>query len=366
MQNDPRILLICLTRRGGLLHFNDCLSEELTKLCELKAVSAANAEHAILTPNVQMETLDTGKGAKGTILKLFSPKTWLRLRKIVRDFDPDIVHIASAQEWNPALGFFIRFLLRKPLVYTLHDVIHHEGAPVYFRITEAIFQKLPEYFVVLTEQGKKILQKRGIAPGRILVVPHGVYDFFTQYRREDIAEEKEILFFGRIEEYKGLGILLDAVKPIFALYPNWKLNIVGGGDITPYQEALNHPNISITNRYVSDEEVAGFMQRCSIVALPYISASQSGVIPTAFAFEKAVVATNVGGIPDAIHDRETGLLIPPNNVRALTNALMELITDSELREKVAKGGKQFAENTLGWKAIAEKHLAFYREIIGGD
>ncbi|MHC1773136.1 MAG: glycosyltransferase family 4 protein [Flexilinea sp.] len=366
MEPNLKILLICLTRRGGLLHFHDCLAESLSKLCTVGMITAENAEHTgevHSNPAIQFFPLNTGVGKKGTILQLFNPLTWIRITRAVHTFQPDIVHITSAQEWNPLLGFFIRFLLRKPLVYTIHDVVYHEGTPKYFRITETIFRKIPRFFVVLTNQGKDVLISKGILPERILVVPHGIYDFFTQCSDDAIEPENEILFFGRIEAYKGLDILLKAMPAVLRKHPDWRLHIAGGGEIKPYRQYLTDERILLTNRFVTDEEVAVFMQRASIVALPYLSASQSGVIPTAFAFHKAVIATNVGGIPDIIQDHQTGLLIPPNDVQALTKAILNLIEHPVLREKIGEKGFIFANENLGWTAIAKKHLSFYRQII---
>ncbi len=368
MKSNRKILLICLTRRGGLLHFHDCLVKSLGEFCVVGTVTAKNAEHnEDLSADLSVShfLLNTGSGKKGTFLQLINPLTWIRIARIVHQFKPDVIHITSAQEWNPLIGFFVRFILRKPLVYTIHDVVHHEGTPKYFQITEAIFRKIPRFFVVLTRQGKDILISKGAAPERILVVPHGIYDFFTHYHTGLIHPEKEILFFGRIEPYKGLDILLRAIPDVFSKHPDWRLHIAGGGDISPYRKYLNDRRILVTNRFVSDAEVAGFMQRASIVALPYLSASQSGVIPTAFAFRKAVIATGVGGIPDMVQDHRTGILIPPNDPEALTQAINELIEHPLLREKVGENGFAYANEHLGWNAIARKHLAFYEQILTG-
>lgn len=357
-----RVLLICLTRRGGLLHYNDCLAEALSRICDVKLLCAANAEHAHALPDVDLETIDTGKGAKGTILKLFSPETWKSIRRISGQFEPDVIHITSAQEWNPALGLFIREILRKPLIYTIHDVVHHEGTPFYFKMTESLFRGMPDGLAVLTNEGKETLIKRGVPAEKILVSPHGVYDFFTRHRT-GVPEQKEILFFGRIEPYKGISVLLNAARPLLDQDPEWTLQIAGGGDVTPYREQLNHPQICLTNRFLSDAEVANFMERASIAALPYLTASQSGVIPTAYAFGKAVVATAVGGIPSMVRDEETGLLIPPNDAAALQNALRRLMYDPELRSRLGAAGKQFAATELSWTSIAEKHADFYLRFL---
>ena len=362
-EKKPRVLLICLTRRGGLLHYNDCLTESLSRICDVRLICGENAEHAPgALQGVDLRTLNTGKGAKGTVTKLFSSQTWRTIRGISDEFNPDVIHITSAQEWNPVLGYFIRHTLHKPLIYTIHDVVHHEGTPFYFKITEGAFRNMPDGLVVLTASGKQLMIQKGFPAEKILVTPHGVYDFFTKYRK-GLHEEKEILFFGRIEPYKGLDVLLDAVRPLLDENPDWKLHIAGGGDVAPYQEKLAHPRIKVDNRFLSDEEVADFMEQAAIVALPYLSASQSGVIPTAYAFEKAVVATAVGGIPDMVKDHITGLLVPPNDPSALEKALRELIQNPELRGKLGAEGRKFAETELSWDSIAEKHVNFYREFL---
>ena len=361
MSDNIRVLMICLTRRGGLLHFNDCLADSLSRICDVRLICAQNAEHASELPDVDLQTIDTGRGAKGTILKLFSPGTWKELKRLSDEFRPDIVHVTSAQEWNPAMGLFIRQTLKKPLIYTVHDVIHHEGTPFYFKVTEAIFRRMPDGFVVLTDQAKQILAEKVPSGRKILVAPHGVYDFFTQFGSDTVTEEKEILFFGRIEPYKGVGVLLEAVRPLLEEFPDWTLHIAGNGDVTPYQALLDHPRIRLTNRFLTDREVAEFMQRSSIAALPYLSATQSGVIPTAFAFAKPVTATRVGGIPDMVRDGETGLLVPPNDPEALRAALKRLMEDPELRSRLGRAGCEFAKTELSWDSIAQKHLSFYRE-----
>jgi glycosyltransferase involved in cell wall biosynthesis len=217
---------------------------------------------------------------------------------------------------------------------------------------------MPDGLVVLTNEGKQILLQKGFPENKILVVPHGVYDFFTKYSK-GIPEKQEILFFGRIEPYKGIDILLEAARPLLDTNPDWRLQIAGGGDITPYRNQLSHPQINVTNRFLSDEEVAGFMEQAAIVSLPYLSASQSGVIPTAFAFGKPVVATAVGGIPDMVQDRKTGLLIPPNDIHALRATLEELMHDHNLRKTLGTAGKEFAAAELSWDSIAVKHRDFY-------
>lgn len=360
-----KVLIICLTRRGGLLHFNDCLTRELRTFCELKVISVENAEHIDqYRYDAEIDlTLNTGSGAKGTLSHLLNLKTWRFFSKVIDSFKPEVIHITSAQEWNPFLGVYFRSIKRIPLIYTLHDVIPHEGMPLYTRITEKLFRHQPDGFVVLTAKGKEILVSEGIRSDSILVVPHGTYDFFTEYTDPLIKPRLEILFFGRIEPYKGIEILLKAAQNTLDRHPNWTLHIAGGGSLEPYRKYLDRPQIRVSNRFLSNEEVAAAMHTASIVALPYLTATQSGVIPIAFSFRKPVIATNVGGIPDVIKNLETGLLVPPNSISALDYALEKLIGDPALRRQLGENGWKYQKEELGWRSIARKHADFYESFV---
>lgn len=367
MKSGIKVLCISLARRGGMLHFHDSLIEGLAGVCTVGSLTAESADHRARIAaqrGVRHYFVDTGVGSLGTVGRLFAPSTRRAIQSAIENFCPDLAHVTGAQEWNPALGS----ALQKrgiPIVYTVHDVIHHAGTPGYFRLTEAIFRRMPDGFVVLTAEAKRELIAVGKSAAKVRVIPHGVYDFFRDADADAAreGERKEILFFGRIEPYKGLPILLDAWAELAPRYPDWKLVIAGGGDVSGLGERLNAPRIELINRFVSDEEVGGLMRRAAIVALPYLSATQSGVIPTAFPFEKAIAATAVGGIPDLIRDGETGLLVEPNNTGAFRDALERLMTDAELRARLGKAGAEFARKELNWGAIARAHLAFYEEIL---
>ena len=364
-----KVLCVGLARRGGMVHFHDCLVEGLAPICRTASLTATGADHGdrvAFQSDIRHFFVDSGKGMAGTLGKLISPRTWAAVQSALERFRPDLVHFTGAQEWNPAVGAAIK-KRGIPLVYTVHDAVHHEGVPFYFRVTEGLFRKLPDAFVVLTETAKTQLSAQGVAPGRIRVIPHGAYDFFRGAAPagsgpEDSDGRKTVLFFGRIEPYKGLPILVEAMTGLFAEFPDWKLTIAGSGDVGALRDRLNHPQIELTNRFVSDAEVAALMRRAEVIALPYLSATQSGVIPTAFPFAKAILATAVGGIPDVIRDGENGLLTAPTDVEAFRTGLRRL-SDAALRRRLGAAGAAFAKERLSWDAIAARHLDFYAEIL---
>jgi glycosyltransferase involved in cell wall biosynthesis len=100
-----------------------------------------------------------------------------------------------------------------------------------------------------------------------------------------------------------------------------------------------------------------------VVALPYIDATQSGVIATAYNFGRPVVATTVGGLPSMVDHRRTGLLIPPGDERALADAIVTLLTDAELRRRLGRGARARAIGEFSAASVAERTLNVYRQAL---
>jgi len=113
--------------------------------------------------------------------------------------------------------------------------------------------------------------------------------------------------------------------------------------------------------FVPPRDVIDGMEEAECVLLPYLSATQSGVVAAAFANGCYVIASAVGGLPDVVADEVNGLLIPPNDPQALANAIKRVSLDNVLRERLAEGAKVTAETQLRWSRIASTlHVEFTR------
>jgi glycosyltransferase involved in cell wall biosynthesis len=187
--------------------------------------------------------------------------------------------------------------------------------------------------------------------------------------QQEVQEDgHQILFFGRIWEYKGLEYLIKAEPFITAQMPQAKIVIAGRGEeFDHYREMMVHPDQFIVhNEYISDEKRAELFRQASVVVLPYIEATQSGVIPVAYTFGKPVVTTAVGGLPDQVEDGQTGLLVPPRNEQALANAIICLMQDAELRHRLGAKGKQKLETEWSADAVAQETLPVYYRAAQGS
>jgi glycosyltransferase involved in cell wall biosynthesis len=295
-------------------------------------------------------------------------RTLARLRRELAAFRPDVVHLQQGHLW----GNLLLPTLRVPLVLTVHDVEHHPGdrasARTPQRVLHAGFRRAGR-LVVHAERLREALRERlAVAEERIDVIPHIAIgaDPSTGEGAAVGEEPGTVLFFGRLWPYKGLEYLIRAEPAISAACPNARIVIAGRGEpFARYARMMVHPErFEVHDRFVSDEERATLFARSSVVVLPYLEASQSGVVPVAQRAGKPVVATTVGGLPEAIDDGETGLLVPPGDDAALAEAIVMLLRDDALRRRMGEEGRRRLEARAGGEAVADATLQTYRRALG--
>jgi glycosyltransferase involved in cell wall biosynthesis len=174
-----------------------------------------------------------------------------------------------------------------------------------------------------------------------------------------------VLFFGRIWPYKGLDNLIRAEPWIAQQIPDVRIVIAGQGeDFERYRRLMVHPErFAVLNRHISDAEVATLFRQASVIVLPYIEASQSGVIPIAYTYGKPVVGTTVGGLPEMIDDGVTGFLVPPGNEKRLAAAIIAVLRNDAQRRKMGAAAKQKIERECSPAVIARQTLDVYRAAL---
>ena len=165
-----------------------------------------------------------------------------------------------------------------------------------------------------------------------------------------------ILFAGKISPYKGLDFLLPAMARVHACCPDCHLIVAGGGkyhfDIAKYQ-ALDY--IDIRNRFIPDEELVALIDHSAFLVCPYTDATQSGVIMSAYAFYKPVIATNVGGLPEMVEHHRYGLIVKEKDEQALADAIIQMWTHPTLVDGYSgQIAKDYCEGEKSWKTIAEE------------
>jgi glycosyltransferase involved in cell wall biosynthesis len=209
------------------------------------------------------------------------------------------------------------------------------------------------------------MQANGIAREKIDVIPHAIFSFYDRFATDSPRSDRarSILFFGRITRYKGLELLIHAFRLSQARWPDLRLQIVGEGDLRPYRHLIAETkNVTVVNRWVADAEVPGIFQAADIVMIPYVTASQSGVIALAATFGCPVIATRVGGLPEQIRDGETGVLVEPLP-ESLASAMDRLITDRQFREEIARKLALEMRSKFDWANTSNAYLQSCRKAL---
>jgi glycosyltransferase involved in cell wall biosynthesis len=284
---------------------------------------------------------------------------------MIRDFRPDVIHYQGAHLW---FDLALPLLYRYPLVFTIHDFRPHPGDRLSRKTPfwiENFARRRADELIVHTRHTREIVTRElPCAEERVTVLPH--IQIGEQIASAGIKEEKHlILFFGRIWEYKGLEYLIRAEPLITARVPDARILIAGQGEgFSRYARMMVHPDRFIVhNEFIPEERAAEYFGRASVVVLPYIEASQSGVIPVAYSASKPVVATTVGGLPEMVEDGRTGYLVAPRDAVQLAEAITRLLLDGALRRQMGANGKQKIEAECSPDLIARKTVNVYHRAL---
>lgn len=291
--------------------------------------------------NVKLIVIDTYRDKKEFILSLFNFPLFYKIVKVVDNFSPSCIYVPMAFMWE---FMIIPFISKKILkIKTMHDVIAHSGKyQKFFQYKINLSYRYYDKFVILSELFRKSLLGRGIDDCNIIHIPHANFDYYRDSLLTSSKSPKHVIgFFGTISKYKGIDKLLSAFLKIHEDYPHYKLLIAGKGDIHPYVSQLQAlgDNVILYNRWIDDDEVSEIIQLVDFLVLPYTDASQSGVIPLAYSFEKPVIATDVGGLSEQV-TTETGILVESNNEIQLIEAMKRMMDDYTLIQQMGHTARQ--------------------------
>jgi glycosyltransferase involved in cell wall biosynthesis len=294
-------------------------------------------------------------------------RTIRAILRAIKDFSPDVVHYQGVHLW---FDLTLPLLRRYPLVFTIHDFRPHPGDQLLQQtpfFIEMFARRRADQIIVHTRHTQELIAGELRCDGHnISIIPHiQIGEEFGSSAAQE--EEHLLLFFGRIWEYKGLEYLIRAEPLISARVPDVRILIAGRGeDFSRYTRMMANPNRFIVhNAFVSDARAAEYFQRASIVVLPYIEASQSGVIPMAYSAGKPVVATTVGGLPEMVEHGRTGYLVAPRDETQLAEAIAALLLDTPLRRQMGANGKRKIETECSPQVIARRTIDVYRRAVGG-
>jgi glycogen(starch) synthase len=326
---------------------------------------------------------------------LFPVDNWFFNRSLTKSgstINADIyeAHAVSGSGFSKKLE---KLGLKKPFIHTIHGVLADEyeqakknGYPsVRGRVANYFMQRLSKLeeetaknaTVVVTISNysfEKIQKYYGIEQSKVRIVPNGVdIEKFKPMETKKVRQqfglgnEPCVLFVGSLIPRKGLPFLIEAAKKVVRAQADTKFLIVGDGPLrNQLYDSLKTANLSDNFRFLGNlkDNVLPAIYNCAdIFILPSIQEGQGIVLLEAQASGKPVVAFDIGGVNEALQNKETGLLVNQGDVDALADASLKLLTDKALREKMGSNGRKFVSENYTWDICAQKMLKVYLEAL---
>jgi glycosyltransferase involved in cell wall biosynthesis len=336
--------------RGGIAHYNAILYRHLSARHSVDIVTFTRQYPSIFFPGKTQDEKGGHESAVPTepLIDSINPWTWYTAAKAISQKKPDLLIFKYWMPFfAPCFGTIARLVKRwtgAKVLFICDNVIPHERRIGDTALTRYAFAAV-DSFVVQSAAVEKELQ--AFHPqARYELVPHPVYEIFgslmpkEQARRElGIRDERVILFFGYVRRYKGLHILLDAMPAILESV-NVKLLVVGEfyDDEQKYRQQIAEKNLGervfVHSDYVPNEEVSRYFSAADVVVLPYVSATQSGIVQIAYQFDKPVIATDVGGLAEVVLNERTGFIVKPEAPEEVANAVIRFYKEGREPEFV--------------------------------
>jgi glycosyltransferase involved in cell wall biosynthesis len=301
------------------------------------------------------------------IVNSISPFNWLKVAGKLKKENADIVVF---DWWHPFFSFchftistLIKGKYKRKILFITENVISHEGN-LPDKILTSIGLNNADSFLALSDDVVKSLNSYNYKQ-KIYRSELPVYDWYKTENNEQNnslkanlgfkEEDKILLFFGYVRKYKGLDILIEAMKMLVDEEKKYKLLIVGEfyDDPKIYKDQINrlglNNNIQIINEYVPNEEVGKYFNISDVVVLPYRSATQSGILNIAYGFNKPVIVTKVGGLTESVEDGKTGIVVDearPDKIAGAVKKFYSLAGTINFKENVAKAAQQNSFNKI--------------------
>ena len=370
------ILSTAYPLRGGIAHFNGLLFNELSKNHQVDVVTFKRQYPSFLFPGKsQIESGDTVEKIETRVLvDSINPFNWINVGRKIRREAPDLLIFKYwLPFFAPCFGKISRIAKqnKKTKVLVICDnIIPHERKPGDIAFTKYFF-KAADYFVLLSEKVKTdLLKVKSDASYKVL--PHPVYSNFGEAVGKNEAriflnlkDEKLILFFGFIRDYKGLDVLFETMK---ILKKNNDIKLIVAGEYysneEKYKKLINDLDIKdslyLFTDFIPTSEVKYYFSAADAVVLPYKDATQSGIVQIAMNFRKPVIAANVGGLGEVIKDGQMGFVVEKENPKQLSIAIEKFyneIKESEFVNNISKEVENYS-----WSAFTK---GIYK-LIEGD
>lgn len=354
------IICFSLGREGGCLKYSQSMIDAIIASSSYdRVITFTSMNSKFLKPKESVNILTYNNNVSFLISSIILLPLYLIFLSLFFLFSTTSwkVYFPYFHYWSLPIIFVCR-LFRVEVTSTIHDGILHngDGKPLEQKLNK-LYSKESDKLVFLTDFVKhNVSQSFNIKTKRMIVIPHGVigeeFDFITDNK----FSKKSILFFGRISIYKGLEVMLEAINKIdSSLYD--KVYIVGRSQYdVDYSRYYGIKNIEIIDRFIDEVEVPIYFNDSSILVLPYLEATQSGVAMLGLASATPMIISSCGGLEEQFDEQDV-LFFPPNDVSKLSSSIEMLLRneDEYTKHRNALMNKKVG---LEWASISKRLMEF--------
>jgi glycosyltransferase involved in cell wall biosynthesis len=305
-------------------------------------------------PTYYVDTYRDFPSAAASLLRV--PRRRSELARFAKQTGAEVVFVPMRH----TLGALVLPRLRQQgprVLLAVHDALPHPGESYplwqnHFRLD----LRASDGIIVMSHYVADLMTRTYDYPRErmfFMVLPAPQFTLPRTPRRFPTGRPWQIMFFGRVREYKGLELLAEAYAKLLKRY-QISLRIVGEGHVKALEALARLPGVSIENGWIPEREVPSVLNQADLLVLPYREASQSGILATSFALGIPAVATPVGGIPEQIVSGETGLLTANATASALVESIEKLISDPHLYTRCSIGALSAAAHTYSIKRAVDQ------------
>jgi glycosyltransferase involved in cell wall biosynthesis len=298
------------------------------------------------------------------------PLLWWRLLRVIREERPDLVHLHSRRGADTQ-GAIAAWLARVPSV--LSRRVDHAPVPLLVGLRYALYDRV----IAISEEIRRVLLQAGVPAEKVVCVPSAadLRAVEQPVSHDALCEALELppdsIVIGvvaQLIERKGHSYLLRAFADIAAALPKARLVFFGRGPLADSLRA-QAAALNVIERVVLAgfrTDMAKLMGAIDLVVHPATAEGLGVALLEAAAARRPIVASAVGGIPEIVHNGESGLLVPPRDVNALATAVLRVLRDPELAQRLGEGARARVVARHSVPAMAAGNLAVYRAVLGSE
>ena len=362
--------------RGGLSAFDEKLATQFTDKGIQTRIDTFSLQYpSILFPGKSQYTTDPKPNNVNieVCINSINPFNWIKIGLKLHREKPDLIIVRFWIPFlAPCLGTILKIAKKNKhtkVISIVDNMIPHEKR-IGDRLLTNYFVKTVDGFIAMSEKVKNDIKTFSHKP--VSISPHPIFNHFGDPITKLEArlqlglpkEDKIILFFGYIRKYKGLDLLIHAMANEAIKKLGIQLMIVGEfyEDASAYHDLVSslglQDQIKFYSNYIPDGEVKNYVCSADFIIQPYRNATQSGVTPLAYHFEKPMLVTNVGGLADTVPNLKTGIVVAPTT-EAIAKGIETLyeLGETNFIPNIIEEKKKYS-----WAQMTEKFLALYQQL----